>query len=205
MWTMSSSVTIRARVLAAAALAGLAAATGMLAFGMGPFGSRGHATTAADVAPRPPAAPAPKANAKPATPTKSKAPTAHAAPAKPAQPVDEAPVAATPAVETASKLPAPVAAALASHDVVVVSLVSPSAPVDEIALREARAGAAAAKAGFVRLPVGNQKDMEKLTAAVGVRHTPAVLVFTRPDKLFLHVTGFADRQTVAQAAANAPS
>ena len=34
-------------------------------------------------------------------------------------------------------------------------------------------------------------------------HTPSLLVFTRPDRVFIQVKGFADRETVAQAAANA--
>lgn len=195
---MNVSVAIRIRVLAAAALAGLAAATGMLAFGMGPFGAASSAPPAADVSPS-------THRAAKATGTNRTTLTRTQARAKPAAPVDEAPAPAA-AVETvASRLPTPIADALALHEVVVVSLVSPTASVDALALREARAGASLAGAGFVRIPVVSQSDMKKLTAVADLRHTPAVLVFTRPDRLFLQVKGFADRQTVAQAAKNAPA
>ena len=116
------------------------------------------------------------------------------------------PTAAAP-VETVaapvSDIPAAVVTALALHDVVVVSLVSPNAALDQLAAAEARAGAKRAGAGFVKVEVANRKDLRRMTAELGIRHTPTLLVFVRPDRLFVQVKGFADRETVAQAATNA--
>ncbi len=75
--------------------------------------------------------------------------------------------------------------------------------VDELAAAEAGAGAKRAGVGFVTIEVADRQAMKRLTAELQVRHTPSVLVFTRPDRLFIQVKGFADRETVAQAATNA--
>jgi hypothetical protein len=108
-------------------------------------------------------------------------------------------------------MPAGLALALRSHDVVVVSLYTPGASVDAMATDEARQGAALAGAGFVAFNVGDEKVVSPLasllteapTAADRVLDGPAVLVFERPGSLFVRFNGFADRDTVAQAAANA--
>jgi hypothetical protein len=108
-------------------------------------------------------------------------------------------------------MPAALAAALASHPVVVVSLYAPRSSVDELATAEARHGAALAGAGFVAFNVADEKIVAPLsslltgapTAADRVLDGPAVLVFQRPRTLFVRLNGFADRDTVAQAAANA--
>jgi hypothetical protein len=108
-------------------------------------------------------------------------------------------------------MPAALAAALASHPVVVVSLYAPRSSVDELSTDEARHGAALAGAGFVALNVADEKIVSPLsslltgapTAADRVLDGPAVLVFQRPRTLFVRLNGFADRDTVAQAAANA--
>jgi hypothetical protein len=108
-------------------------------------------------------------------------------------------------------MPAALAAALASHPVVVVSLFAPRSSVDELATAEARHGAALAGAGFVAFNVADEKLVSPLsslltgapTAADRVLDGPAVLVFQRPRTLFVRLNGFADRDTVAQAAANA--
>jgi hypothetical protein len=113
--------------------------------------------------------------------------------------------AAPPVKRSGGTLPGAVAAALQRHPVVVVSLVSPSAAVDQLALREAQAGAKLAGAGFVSVDVLVQGDMERLTRAFSVRHTPSVLVLTSPGKLFVEIDGFVDKETVAQAATNARS
>jgi hypothetical protein len=110
---------------------------------------------------------------------------------------------AAPAVDPATGLPAPVAKALQTHHVVVLSLVSPGSAVDQLAAAEASAGAKRAGVGFVKITVADRQDLKRLTAELQVRHTPTVLVFTRPDRLFVQVKGFADRETVAQAATNA--
>lgn len=114
---------------------------------------------------------------------------------------------AAPVVETVAApvdgIPAGVVKALALHEVVVVSVVSPNAPLDKLAAAEAQAGAKRAGAGFVKVEVTNARDLKRLTADLRVRHTPSLLIFTRPDQVFIQVKGFADRETVAQAAANA--
>jgi hypothetical protein len=110
-------------------------------------------------------------------------------------------------------MPAALAHALASHSVVVVSLYAPRSPVDAMATDEAKHGAALAGAGFVAFNVADEKIVSPLTslltgaqtAADRVLDGPAVLVFQRPGTLFVRFNGFADRDTVAQAAANAAS
>ncbi len=123
------------------------------------------------------------------------------------------PVAATPkpkpvrpsAVTVALKagLPAPLARALGQHSVVVVSLYNPYSEVDGIAFAEARAGAALAGAGFVPLNVLSRAQVGKLTEMLGLLPDPGVLVYTRPSTLSIRIGGFADKETVAQAAHNA--
>jgi hypothetical protein len=103
----------------------------------------------------------------------------------------------------ANGLPISIANALKSNAVVVVSLVVPGASVDELARAEAQAGARAAAAGFVTINVLDDKQGSPLAAKLGVLEAPAVLVYKRPDSLFVQLEGFADRETVAQAAANA--
>ena len=100
-------------------------------------------------------------------------------------------------------LPTSLARAFSGRNVVVVSLYAPDVPLDEMAVAEARAGAAAAGAGFVALNVVNESQARPLTELLGVLEDPAVLVFKRPGELYLRLSGFADQQTVAQAAKNA--
>jgi hypothetical protein len=126
-------------------------------------------------------------------------------------------------------LPTSISAKLETHDVVVVSLYEPNrrttqgqrnaaesganagaaTGVDAIALAEAAAGAKDAGAGFVGVDVLSQKDAKPLAALFGVLEDPSVLIFTRVPgkpvaswKLSLTLTGYADRTSVAQAAAN---
>jgi hypothetical protein len=100
-------------------------------------------------------------------------------------------------------LPSSVATAFAGRDVVVVALYAPDVPLDDMAVAEARAGAAGARAGFVALNVFDESQARPLTKLLGVLEDPTVLVFKRPGNLFLRISGFADQQTVAQAATNA--
>jgi hypothetical protein len=118
------------------------------------------------------------------------------------KPVVKKPVVKKPAVSE-DGLPRALAAALASHRVVVVSLYAPNVELDDMALREARAGAAASGAGFVALDVLNESQAKPLTKKLGVLEDPAVLVFRRPSEVVVRFSGFADMQTVAQAARNA--
>jgi hypothetical protein len=96
-----------------------------------------------------------------------------------------------------------VAAALRSHDLVVVSLFDPQSRVDQISLAEASAGAKAAHAGLVPLDVLRQRQAGPLLRQLGVLPDPAVLVYRRPGDIVARFDGFADRDTVAQAVANA--
>lgn len=105
-------------------------------------------------------------------------------------------------VET-NGLPSSIASALERQEVVVVTLYAPDVPLDDMALREARAGAASVGAGFVALNVLNESQSKPLTELLGLLEDPAVLVFRRPDKLVLRISGYADQQSVAQAARNA--
>jgi hypothetical protein len=100
-------------------------------------------------------------------------------------------------------LPAAVDTALQQHEIVVVSLVVPGARVDEIAAAEAQAGAKLSGAGFVALNVLNEGVARSLLAKVTTVQDPSVLVVTRAGTIALELGGFVDRETVAQAAANA--
>jgi hypothetical protein len=108
-------------------------------------------------------------------------------------------------------MPSKLALALRSHSVVVVSLYTPNSSVDTMATDEALHGAQVAHTGFVAFNVADEKVVSPLsslltgapTPADRVLDGPAVLVFVRPNSLFVRLNGFADRATVAQAAANA--
>jgi hypothetical protein len=100
-------------------------------------------------------------------------------------------------------LPGALSAALARNRVVVVSLYAPDVELDETAMQEAKAGAAEAGAGFVALNVLNESQSRPLTKELGVLEDPSVLVFRRPGELIVRFSGFADKQTVLQAARNA--
>jgi cytoskeletal protein RodZ len=148
----------------------------------------------------------PAASATPAA-AKAKAPvkkpvTTPAAKPKPVRVAPPVPVA--PATEPVDDgLPQVLSAALSDHRVVVVGLYDPEAAVDEMALAEARAGAAAAGVGFVALNVFAERQSRPLLEQLGTLENPSVLVYRRPNTLFARIGGFADRETVAQAAANA--
>lgn len=108
-------------------------------------------------------------------------------------------------------MPSALSAALANHSVVIVSLVVPDAPVDELAYAEARAGAAKAGAGFVRIDASNNDDVQALSTLVNTSadagnrllDSPATLVFQQPHTLYVRINGYVDADTIAQAAANA--
>ena len=126
--------------------------------------------------------------------------------ATPAKPAPLVPVArpATPGASTAANgLPKVLARALAANRVVVVGLYDPDAAIDQLALAEARAGARSAGAGFVALNVLADGQSRPLLELLGTLENPGVLVYRRPDTLFARIGGFADSETVAQAAANA--
>lgn len=132
-----------------------------------------------------------------ATPAAAPAANAKPAAAKPA------PVAKPePAPKPDDGLPAKLTAALASNRTVVVVLHSPDSSVAAMARAEAEAGAKQANVAFVPLNVLVPKEIDELTATLGVMSEPAVLVFRRPGKVVVRLDGFADRELVAQAAAS---
>jgi hypothetical protein len=100
-------------------------------------------------------------------------------------------------------LPSTISSAFWGRKVVVVALYAPDVPLDQMAVAEARAGASAAGVGFVALNVLHESQARPLTKLLGVLEDPGVLVFRRPGDLFLRLSGYADQQTVAQAAKNA--
>jgi hypothetical protein len=112
------------------------------------------------------------------------------------KPVHRAPVAA-------NGLPRAIADALAKNPVVVVSVVALRGRVDQLAFREAQAGAAAAGAGFVRINAFQQAEVAPLDAKVDIRGNPTLIVMRRPDEVSIQIDGFADRATIVQAVADA--
>lgn len=104
------------------------------------------------------------------------------------------------------QLPPSLRSALERHKIVVVSLWDPQAPVDYISVAEAHAGANAAGAGFVLINVLDNKVAGRLTALLpsgDMLPDPGVLLYKAPGKIVYRFDGFLDRDSVAQAAANA--
>jgi hypothetical protein len=122
-----------------------------------------------------------------------------------------APAATKPAVRptvamrlaTQHRLPITIARALTEHRVVVAALVVPDAALDATELAEAKAAAEQAGVGFVSVNVLRERAGRSLAERLGVVETPAVIIYRRPAKAFIKLEGFADRDMVAQAVANA--
>ena len=93
--------------------------------------------------------------------------------------------------------------ALARHKVVVVSLVVPGSHVDELAAGEAKAGAKLGGVGYLALNVLNERVAHSVLAKLNGAKEPSLLVLKRSGEVVLSLEGFVDRETVAQAAANA--
>lgn len=93
--------------------------------------------------------------------------------------------------------------ALRRHRVLVVSLVVPGARVDELAAAEAESGARLGGAGFLALNVLNEAVARSLLEKLDGLGDPSVLVLKRSGEVALELDGFVDRETVAQAVANA--
>jgi hypothetical protein len=102
-------------------------------------------------------------------------------------------------------LPRSVGQALAARPVVVVQLTSSGDRVAKLANGEAKAGAALAGASFVQVDVDKDGgDVETMTRLLGkLPMAPATLVYARPALLYVTLSGFNDRTTIQQAAANA--
>jgi len=103
-----------------------------------------------------------------------------------------------------NELPLAIRKALARNHVVVVALYDPTAKIDGAALAEAKAGAKLGKGAFVPIDV-RRKSVDSLNARYGAVHDPAVLVLRPGGALVVRIDGFADKDTVAQAALNARS
>ena len=103
-----------------------------------------------------------------------------------------------------NQLPLAIRRALAADQVVVVALYDPNAKIDGTALGEAREGARLAGSAFVPVDVRSHR-VDSLNARYGAVQDPAVLVLRPPGSLVVRIDGFADRDTVAQAAVNAAS
>jgi hypothetical protein len=139
----------------------------------------------------------------------AKTPAKKAAAPKAAKPAAKAPAVNAPkAVKQAippTGFPAVVDRALRDHEVLVVSLVVPGARVDELAAAEAEAGAKLGGAGFLALNVLNEDVARALLLKLDTVQDPSVLVLKQSGEVALELAGFVDRETVAQAAANASS
>jgi hypothetical protein len=131
----------------------------------------------------------------------TKAAAAKPAAAKPAPAPKSKP--AKPTVQLVKGTPKTIAGQLALHDVVVVLLYNPQAKVDDYSLAEAQLGAKESGAGFLAVDVLDQKQASPFTIAYGVLQDPTTLFFKRPGKLALKLVGYADHDTIAQAAKNA--
>ncbi|MDQ3671147.1 MAG: hypothetical protein M3364_01730 [Actinomycetota bacterium] len=102
----------------------------------------------------------------------------------------------------ASGFPLPIDRALRRNPVVVVVVYLPGASVDSVVRREAKAGARTARAGYVAVSALSERLVRPLVAKTGVLPAPAVLVLERPG-VVATTLGVTDRQTVAQAVAQA--
>jgi hypothetical protein len=125
---------------------------------------------------------------------------AAAAPARRPTAAVPKPKAAVPAPP--NELPLAIRKALARDRVVVVALYDPNAKIDGAALAEAKAGAKLGGGVFVPIDV-RRKAVDSLNTRYGAVHDPAVLVLRPPGSLVVRIDGFADKDTVAQAALNA--
>jgi hypothetical protein len=107
----------------------------------------------------------------------------------------------TPRVD--QSLPQVLRTALARRAVVVAVLAAPDAIDDRDAVDAAREGARAAHAGFAVLNVRKEAVAKALATKVPGTSDPSVLVVTRPGKIAVQLSGYADAESVAQAAVDA--
>ncbi len=179
-------------------LAVLAVGVGLFTLTRGQESSNGSSSDLISL-PKPAHAPATPALTKPRAAVKpAKAKAVNAKPARPAKPKVVKPV-----IQLNPGLPPSLARALRSSPVAVVSLITPDSALDEMAAKEAAAGARAVGAAFVTVDVTREKHARPYAVKLGVVNAPTVLVYKRPGDLFLRLDGFADLDVVAQAADNA--
>lgn len=106
-------------------------------------------------------------------------------------------------VVTEDGFPVAIVQALGRAPVAVVALTAADSDVDTYTLAEAQAAASAAGAAFVRIDALDEVRGGSLARLLGDVTTPAVLVYRRPRALFLKFDGYVDKETVAQAVADA--
>jgi hypothetical protein len=92
---------------------------------------------------------------------------------------------------------------LEANRIVVVVFHTRGSDLDAAAVREARAGAAAAEGGFLAVDVKNERHVADLAAEYEVLGAPTVLVLGHDGALRSRFDGYVDRETVAQAVTNA--
>jgi hypothetical protein len=92
--------------------------------------------------------------------------------------------------------------ALEENRVVVVLFYAPGSDYDALQAREARAGAAGGGVGFLAVDVSKDREVAALAAAFEIRDAPAILIVKKGFRVALRMSGFADRETIAQAASN---
>jgi hypothetical protein len=98
--------------------------------------------------------------------------------------------------------PAKLRAALERHPLVVVATFDPQVEVDGLTVTEARAGAAAGRAGFVPVSLLDDNVAGRLTALLPAGQllpSPGILVYKRPSKIVFRYDGYLDRAAIAQA------
>ena len=190
--TIAATTSRVPRVALIGAVALVAAFALLMVVRSGVLGS--SSSESANTASPKPVASSPSASASTATPAKPKL----AASATPKQVI-----AAKPTLVLLPGLPQPVAHALRYSRVVVVSLYAGPARGDRPAVSEARKGARAAGAGFVRINVIDDRRAASVASFVGPVTSPALLVIRRPGKIVTRMQGTIDSAVVRQAAHNA--
>jgi hypothetical protein len=127
---------------------------------------------------------------------------ADAAPATTTAPAPPTTTEAAPPTEPAEEQSA-LARKLKESSVVVVVFHTPGADLDAAAVREARAGANQAGAGYLAVDVTKEGAVAALAAEHDVLGAPTVLVVVRGGELKSRFDGIVDRTIVAQAVTNA--
>ncbi|HSL63570.1 MAG TPA: hypothetical protein VK874_02840 [Gaiellaceae bacterium] len=103
----------------------------------------------------------------------------------------------------ANGVPTAIMDALRRSPAAVVALTARGAEIDGVTLAEARAAAAAARVPYVEIDVLRPALGRAIARTLGVVEPPATLVYRRPAEVYLQLDGYADRDTIAQAAENA--
>ncbi len=93
--------------------------------------------------------------------------------------------------------------ALEQHKVVVLVVYTPKSSVDALVAQEARLATEDVGVGFVSVNAAKEQQVADLALAYDLRVTPTVFVFRHGPTLLNRFAGFADRATIAQAAATA--